>query len=119
MYHCTTPAPPTPTEVTAQFINASSVRVAWQWSSSAPSCFNTTHVIYHPEGGSESSLQLSNPTATETTLTDLQNNTCYTITVVATAGGYRKEGVTFIQQQGILYSCRTYGNLVTTFTSSK
>ena len=59
-------------------------------------------MIYHPEGGGESSLQLSDPAATETTLTDLQCNTNYTITVVATAGQHRREGVTF---QGELYSC--------------
>ena len=59
----------------------------------APDCFNTTSVTYHPEGGSESSLQLSDPAATEATLTDLQCSTSYTITVVATAGEHRKEGV--------------------------
>ena len=84
-----------PTEVTAQFMNISSLRVTWQWTSSspAPNCFNTTCVTYHPEGGGEFSLQLSDPAATETILTDLQNNTCYTITVVATAGGHRRESV--------------------------
>ena len=98
-------APPIPTDVTAQLTNASSVRVVWQWTSSdpAPNCFNTTTVTYrHPEGGGESSLQLSDPAATEATLTDLQCNTNYTITVVATAGDCRKEGVAFLQQQGIL-----------------
>ena len=50
-------------------------------------------MTYRPEGGSESSLQLSDPAATEVTLTDLQCNTSYTITVVATAGGHRKESV--------------------------
>ena len=94
--HYITPAPPTPTEVTAKLINASSVRVIWQWTTSGPasSCFNTTHVTYRPEGGSESSLQLSDPAATEATLTDLQCNTNYTITVVATAAEYRRESVT-------------------------
>ena len=84
-------------------MNASSVRVAWQWTSSgpAPNCFNTTHVTYHPEGGSESSLQLSDPAATEATLTDLQCNTSYTIAVVATAGEHKTEGVApFSTQQG-------------------
>ena len=92
---CIPPAPPTPTEVTVQVMNASSVRVAWQWTSSgpAPSCFNTTRVTYHPEGGGESSLLLKDPAATETIVTDLQRNTCYTFTVVATAGEYKRESV--------------------------
>ena len=98
-----TPAPPTPTGITAWFMNTSSVRVTWQWSSSgpAPNCFNTTCVTYHPEGGGESSLQLRDPTATEATLTDLQCNTNYTITVVATAGEHRREGVALLPLQGI------------------
>ena len=110
LYVCTTvssPGPPIPTNVTAQLINASSFRVAWQWTSSgpAPDCFNTTTVTYHPEGGSESSLQLSDPAATEATLTDLQCNTNYTITVVATAGEYKTEDVAMtvsVPLQGIL-----------------
>ena len=112
LYVCTTvssPGPPIPTNVTAQLINASSFRVAWQWTSSgsAPNCFNTTHVTYHPEGGDESSLQLmiSDPAATEATLTNLQCNTNYTITVVATAGEYKTEDVAMtvsVPLQGIL-----------------
>ena len=88
-------APPTPTEVTALVTNVSTVRVTWQWTSSDPAtyCFNTTSVIYCPEGGGELSLQLSDPAATEATLTDLQCNTNYTVTVVATAGEHRREGV--------------------------
>ena len=87
-------------------MNASTVRVTWQWTSSGPasSCFNTTTVAYRPEGGDESSLQLSDPTANETILTDLQNNRCYTITVVVTAGEHRREGVVrrvLPPQQGI------------------
>ena len=87
-------------------MNASSVRVAWQWASSgsATSCFNTTRVTYRPEVGGESSLQLSDPAATETTLTDLQCNTSYTITVVATAGEHRRESVArtvYLPLQGI------------------
>ena len=57
-------------------------------------------MTYRPEGGSESSLQLSDPAATETTLTGLQCNTNYTITVVATAGEHRREGSVFLQLQG-------------------
>ena len=92
-------------------MNASSVRVAWQWTSSgpAPSCFNTTHVTYHPEGGGESSLQLRDPAANETILTGLQSNTRYTIYVVATAGEHRRESVTMAVillqvLQGIIWS---------------
>jgi len=90
------PAPPTPTKVTAQITDTSSVRVMWQWTSSdpAPSCFNTTCVTYSPEGGSESSLQLEDPAATDTILTDIQPNSCYTITVVVTAGEHRRESIT-------------------------
>jgi len=103
------PAPPTPTEVTAEVMNASSVRVTWQWTSSgpAPRCFNTTHVTYRSEGGGEVSLQLRNPSANETILTGFQCNTRYTITVVATAGEHRRESVAmivFLPFQGILYT---------------
>ena len=85
-------------------MNASSVRVAWQWTSSgpAPSCFNTTRVTYHPEGGGESSLQLRDPAATETILTGLQCNTSYTITVAATAGDHSVAMMVFLPLQGIL-----------------
>ena len=101
-----TSAPPTPTEVTAEIMNASSVRVTWQWtsSSSVPNCFNTTRVTYHSEGGGETSLLLSDPAATKTTLTNLQCNTTYTITVVATAGEHRRESVArtvYLPLQGI------------------
>ena len=103
-YHCTTPAPPTPTEVTAQFTSTSSVRVTWQWTSSgpAPDCLHTTTVTYRPEGGGESSLQLSDSAANETTLTDLHCNTSYTITVVATAGEHRRKDVAFFAPPGTL-----------------
>ena len=64
-------------------------------------------MTYHPGRGGESSLQLSDPAATEATLTDLQNNTYYTITVVATAGELRRESVArrvhvLLSLQGIL-----------------
>jgi len=94
LYYYTTSAPPIPTGVTAESTSTSSVTVTWQWTSSGPGpdCFNTTTVTYHPEGGGESSLQLSDPAANKTTLTDLQCSTSYTITVVATAGVHRREG---------------------------
>ena len=100
-----------------------SVRVAWRWTSSgpAPSCFNTTTVTYRPEGGGESSLQLSDPAATEAILTDLQNNTYYTITVVTTAGEHRREGIArrvLLSLQGIpqyVYYTITYNLEVVIF----
>ena len=61
-------------------------------------------MTYRPEGGGESSLQLSDPAATEAILTDLQCNTNYTITVVATAGRHRRESVgmtVYLPVQGI------------------
>ena len=106
LYYCTTPAPPTPTNVTIRLQNASSVKLSWQWTSTgpAPNCFNVTHVTYRPEGGDESSLQLSDPAATEATLTNLQDNTCYTVSVVAIAG-HKRECVArtvLLPLQGIL-----------------
>ena len=61
-------------------------------------------MTYHTEGGDESSLQLSDPAANETTLTDLRNNTNYTITVVTTVGEHRRESIArtvLLPQQGI------------------
>ena len=88
-------------------MNVSNVLVTWQWNSSdsAPNCFNTTNITYHPEGGYESSRQLSDPAVNMTTLTGIQCNTSYTITVVATGGGHRREGVTVLPLQGILNIC--------------
>ena len=43
-------------------------------------------MIYRPEGGEESFLQLSDPAATEATLTDLQCSTSYTISVHTSSG---------------------------------
>ena len=67
-------------------------------------------MTYHPEGGGESSLQLRDPAANETILTDLQCNTRYTITVVATAGEHRRESAAMtvllpLVQQGIYMVC--------------
>ena len=54
------------------------------------------------EEGSESFLQLmiSDSATAAATLTDLQCNTNYTITVMATAGEYRTEEAVFLQLQG-------------------
>ena len=108
---CTTTAPPTPTEVTALVTNVSTVRVTWQWTSSDPPpyCFNTTSVIYHPEGGVESSRQLSDPAATEATLTDLQCSTSYTITVHTSSGSTDTRStprIVSVPERGIVFRCR-------------
>ena len=58
-------------------------------------------MTYRPEGGGDSSLQLSDPAATEATLSGLQCNTNYTITVVAIAGQHRRESVAFLPLQGM------------------
>ena len=85
-------------------MDSSSVQLSWQWTSSGsvPNCFNATSVTYHPEEGGESFLQLSDPAATEATLTKFQCSINYTITVVATAGEHRKEVAAFFLLQGML-----------------
>ena len=86
-------------EVTA---DNTSIRVSWQWSCRGE--LDIVMVDYQPEGGDEASLQLSDPAATEATLTGLKNNRCYTITVVATAGEHRRESVArtvYLPLQGI------------------
>ena len=58
-------------------------------------------MTYRPEGGNQSSLQqLSDPAATEVTLTNLQCNTSYAITVVATAGEHGRESEAFLLSPG-------------------
>ena len=88
-------------------MDSSSVQLSWQWTSSgsAPNCFNTTSVTYHPKEGGESFLQLSDPAATEATLTDFQCSINYTITVVTTAGEHKKEVAAFFLLQGMLNAC--------------
>ena len=60
-------------------------------------------MTYHPEGGDEFSLQLSDPAATEAILTGLQCNINYTITVVAIAGEHRREETLLLPLQGAFY----------------
>ena len=64
-------------------------------------CVDLVRVHYQPEGGSLMVYTVDNTTATSATLPNLQCNTKYTITVVATAGRHKRESVTL---QGILYS---------------
>ena len=65
-------------------------------------------MTYQPEGGGESSIQLSDPAATEATLAIHQCNTNYTVTVVATAGEHRREGVAFFIPPGTMKCSSVY-----------
>ena len=67
-------------------------------------CVDFVRVHYQPEGGSLIMYTVDTTTVTGATLSNLQNNTCYTIIVVSTAGGHRRESIArtvFVPQQGI------------------
>ena len=85
-------------EVTA---DNTSIRVSWQWS--CQGLLDLVRVDYQPEGGSLMMYTVDNTAATSATLPNLQCNTNYTITVVATAGEHKREGVTFLSLQGIMH----------------
>ena len=71
-----------------------SIRVSWQWSHQGVlMCVDLVRVHYQPEGGSLMMYTVDNTTATSATLSNLQNNTCYTIIVVLSAGGHRRESI--------------------------
>ena len=86
-------------EVTA---DNTSIRVSWQWSCQGVP--DLLRVDYQPEGGSRIMHTVGSTTATSATLPNLQCNTNYTITVVATAGEHKREGVTFLSLQGIMHT---------------
>ena len=70
-----------------------------------PMCIDLVRVHYQSEGGSLMMHTVDNTTATSATLTNLQCNTCYTIIVVLSAGGHRRESVertVFVPQRGTL-----------------
>ena len=60
-------------------------------------------MTYRPEGGGESSLELSDPAATEATLNIHQCNANYTTTVVTTAGEHRRENIAFFTPSGTTF----------------
>ena len=62
-----------------------SIRVSWNWQG-VPKCANNVTVHYQPEGGSLMMYTVSNTTATNATLSNLQCDTEYTIWVYVRGG---------------------------------
>ena len=103
-------------EVTA---DNTSIRVSWEWSrQGVPTCVNRLRVDYQPEGGSLMMYTVDNTTATSAILPNLQCNTTYNITVVATGGEQRRESVAvtaYLPLQGIpQHACKPNANYVVT-----
>ena len=75
-------------EVTA---DNTSIRVLWEWSRQGLlMCLDSVRVDYQPEGGSLMMYTVDNATATSATLSNLQCNAQYFITVRARGGGLIK-----------------------------
>jgi len=71
-------------EVTA---DNTSIRVLWEWSDEGLRvCIDSVRVDYQPEGGSLMMYTVDNATATSATLSNLQCNTQYNISVYAEGG---------------------------------
>ena len=71
-------------EVTA---DNTSIRVLWEWSDQGVlMCLDSVRVDYQPEGGSLMMYTVDSATATSATLSNLQCNTQYTISVYAEGG---------------------------------
>jgi len=72
-------------EVTA---DNTSIRVSWEWSNEGLFvCLDSIRVDYQPEGGSLMMYTVDSATATSATLSNLQCNTQYTISVYAVGVG--------------------------------
>jgi len=72
------------TEATA---DNTSIRVLWEWSNEGLlTCLDSVRVDYQPEGGSLMMYAVGSATATSATLSNLQCNTQYTISVYAEGG---------------------------------
>ena len=68
--------------------------VSWEWSRQGVlMCVDLVRVNYRPEGGSLMMYTVSNTTATSATLSNLQCNTEYTISVYASGGQTGKTSV--------------------------
>ena len=76
---------PAPVRVRAEVTaDNTSIRVLWVWSRQGLLiCLDSVRVDYQPEGGSLMMYTVDSATATSATLSNLQCNTQYTISVVA------------------------------------
>ena len=79
---------PVPVRVRAEVTaDNTSIRVLWEWSRQGLlMCLDSVRVDYQPEGGSLMMYTVDNATATSATLSNLQCNTQYTISVYAMVG---------------------------------
>jgi len=81
-------------EVTA---DNTSIGVLWEWSrQDLLLCLDSIRVDYRPEGGSPMMYTVDNATATSATLSNLQCNTQYFITVHARGGVLTKSSTTLV-----------------------
>ena len=73
-----------------------SIRVLWEWSRQGLlTCLDSVRVDYQPEGGSFSMMYtVDSATATNATLSNLQCNTQYFISVYAEGGRFGKRSIT-------------------------
>jgi len=79
---------PTPVGVSGEVTaDNTSFRVLWEWSDEGLlACIDRVRVDYQPEGGSLMMYTVENATATSATLSNLQCNTQYNISVYAEGG---------------------------------
>jgi len=86
---------PTPVRVRAEVTtDNTSIRVLWEWSRQGLLvCLESVRVDYQPEGGSLMVYTVDNATATSATLSNLQCNTQYTISVYAEGGRISRRSV--------------------------
>ena len=71
-----------------------SIRVLWEWSRQGLlMCVDSVRVDYQPEGGSLMMYPVDSATATSATLSNLQCNTQYTISVYGGGGEIGKRSV--------------------------
>ena len=93
---CYPTAIPAPVRVRAEVTaDNTSIRVLWEWSRQGwLTCLDSVRVDYQPEGGSLMMYTVDNATATRATLSNLQCNTQYTISVYAEGGRTGSRSVT-------------------------
>ena len=89
---------PAPVRVRAEATaDNTSIRVLWEWSRQGLLMYvDSVRVDYLPEGGSLMMYTVDSTTATSATLSNLQCNTQYTISVFARAGSTGKRSLTMV-----------------------